>query len=124
MCKSFLRDGLRPQDEHGKVTYLQQVNKGGFYVLFGNPKKLTEKFFAAGTFVAFIDFEGVRSYAILPLLVLFWVYLRLTNVLVSTAGPREPRGAEGRGEDFPSAEGPPQGLSRATVLRLDLSCHA
>ena len=45
-------------DEHGKVTYLQQVNKGGFYVLVGDPKKLKEKFFAAGSFVAFIDFEG------------------------------------------------------------------
>ena len=35
-----------------------EVNKGGFYVLTGNPKQLVAKFFAAGTFVAFIDFEG------------------------------------------------------------------
>ena len=45
-------------DEHGKVTYLQQVTKGGFYVLVGEPKKLKEKFFPAGTWVGFIDAEG------------------------------------------------------------------
>ena len=40
------------------MTYLQQVNKGGFAVLVGNPKKLTQRFFEAGTFVGFIDSEG------------------------------------------------------------------
>ena len=45
-------------EEHGKVTYLQQVHRGGFYVLVGDPKKLSKKFFAAGSWVAFIDFEG------------------------------------------------------------------
>jgi len=44
--------------EHGPVTYLQQVNEGGFSVLVGEPGKLTPTFFGAGTYVAFIDDEG------------------------------------------------------------------
>ena len=43
---------------HGPVTYLQQVNEGGFSVLVGPPDNLQERFFSAGTFVAFIDDQG------------------------------------------------------------------
>lgn len=44
--------------QHGKVTYLQQVKKGGFFVRVGNPEKLSERYFGAGSFVGFIDVEG------------------------------------------------------------------
>ena len=44
--------------EHGPVTYLQQVHEGGFFVLVGDPDNLTEHYFGAGCFVAFIDSEG------------------------------------------------------------------
>ena len=44
--------------EHGAVTYLQQVNAGGFSVLFGRPNELQEASFAAGSYVAFIDDQG------------------------------------------------------------------
>jgi hypothetical protein len=44
--------------EHGAVTYLQQVNEGGFGVLVGDPDDLRETFFPAGSLVAFIDSEG------------------------------------------------------------------
>jgi len=44
--------------EHGAVTYLQQVNQGGFGVLVGDPANLRETFFPAGSYVAFIDSEG------------------------------------------------------------------
>ena len=44
--------------QHGPVTYLQQVNEGGFGVLVGDPDNLQETFFAAGSLVAFIDDEG------------------------------------------------------------------
>ena len=44
--------------DHGPVTYLQQVNQGGFFVLVGAPDNLQEKLFNAGSWVAFIDDEG------------------------------------------------------------------
>ena len=44
--------------EHGPVTYLQQVNEGGFFVLVGDPQNLQSVFFGPGTYVAFIDAEG------------------------------------------------------------------
>lgn len=44
--------------EHGPVTYLQQVHAGGFAILFGDPTSQQEKFFEAGSYVAFIDDEG------------------------------------------------------------------
>ncbi len=44
--------------DHGPVTYVQQVNEGGFSVLFGDPENLQEQFFGAGTYVAFIDADG------------------------------------------------------------------
>lgn len=44
--------------QHGPVTYLQQVNEGGFFVTFGDPDALQERFFGAGDYVAFIDSEG------------------------------------------------------------------
>jgi hypothetical protein len=44
--------------DHGPVTYLQQVNQGGFFVLVGAPDGLQETLFNAGSWVAFIDDEG------------------------------------------------------------------
>lgn len=44
--------------EHGPVTYLQQVNEGGFSVFVGPSDNLRETFFGAGSLVAFIDDEG------------------------------------------------------------------
>lgn len=43
---------------HGPVTYLQQVDDGGFSVFTGAPDDLQETFFGAGSFVAFIDDQG------------------------------------------------------------------
>jgi len=45
-------------DEHGLVTYVQQVNEGGFFVNVGDPNDLTPHWFGPGTFVAFIDSQG------------------------------------------------------------------
>ena len=45
-------------EEHGPVTYLQQVHEGGFTVLVGEPGNLKSTFFGAGTHVAFMDDEG------------------------------------------------------------------
>lgn len=45
-------------EEHGPVTYLQQVHEGGFSVLVGEPGNLKSTFFGAGTHVAFMDDEG------------------------------------------------------------------
>lgn len=45
-------------ETHGPVTYLQQVNEGGFFVYVGAPDDLQEHFFGVGTFVAFMDDEG------------------------------------------------------------------
>ena len=44
--------------EYGPVTYLQQVNEGGFSIFVGEPDKQQETFFGAGSLVAFIDDEG------------------------------------------------------------------
>ena len=44
--------------EHGAVTYLQQVNEGGFSVFVGAPDELQDRFFGAGSLVAFIDDQG------------------------------------------------------------------
>jgi hypothetical protein len=43
---------------HGPVTYLQQVNTGGFSVFVGPPGSLRETFFGAGQMVAFMDDQG------------------------------------------------------------------
>jgi len=43
---------------HGPVTYLQEVHKGGFSVFVGKADHLQERFFAAGSLVAFIDDQG------------------------------------------------------------------
>ncbi|MGB7347133.1 MAG: hypothetical protein WBD20_23120 [Pirellulaceae bacterium] len=45
-------------EEHGPVTYVQQVTEGGFFVYVGDPNSLTEHWFGPGTFVAFIDSQG------------------------------------------------------------------
>ena len=45
-------------DEHGPVTYLQEVHQGGFSVFVGKPDQLEEHYFAAGTMVAFMDDVG------------------------------------------------------------------
>lgn len=45
-------------DEHGPVTYVQQVNEGGFFVYVGDPDDLTEHWFGPNTYVAFIDSQG------------------------------------------------------------------
>lgn len=55
-AKGLHNAALHP--DHGPVTYLQQVNEGGFGVLVGDPADLKETFFAAGTYVGFIDSEG------------------------------------------------------------------
>jgi len=47
-----------PHPDHGLVTYLQQVNEGGFAVLVGDPDDLQETYFGAGAYVGFIDSEG------------------------------------------------------------------
>ena len=44
--------------EHGPVTYLQEVTQGGFAVRYGHPDQQQEKFFGAGSWVAFMDDEG------------------------------------------------------------------
>ena len=44
--------------DHGIVTYLQQVNEGGFFVYVGDPKNLQEHWFGPGTLVAFNDDQG------------------------------------------------------------------
>lgn len=45
-------------ETHGPVTYLQQVNEGGFAVYVGPPDKLEEHFIAAGQMAAFMDDQG------------------------------------------------------------------
>ena len=45
-------------DEHGPVTYLQNVHSGGFFVTVGDPNQLKETFFGPGSLVAFIDDQG------------------------------------------------------------------
>ncbi len=45
-------------ETHGAVTYLQQVNKGGFAVYVGPPDQLTEHFIGEGQMAAFMDDEG------------------------------------------------------------------
>ena len=44
--------------EHGPVTYLQQVNEGGFSVFVGAPEDLRETFIGTGSLVAFMDDQG------------------------------------------------------------------
>ena len=44
--------------EHGPVTYLQQINEGGFFVYVGDPSNLEEHWFGAGSWVAFNDHQG------------------------------------------------------------------
>ena len=44
--------------DHGVVTYLQQVNEGGFFVYVGDPQNLQEHWFGPGTYVAFNDDQG------------------------------------------------------------------
>lgn len=44
--------------EHGPVTYLQEVQEGGFAVLVGDPANLQSVSFGPGMFVGFMDDEG------------------------------------------------------------------
>ena len=44
--------------EHGVVTYMQEVQKGGVFVYVNDPKKLQERFFGPGSWVAFQDAKG------------------------------------------------------------------
>ena len=45
-------------EQHGPVTYLQEVHEGGFAVFVGAPDSLRETFVGAGCHVAFIDDQG------------------------------------------------------------------
>ena len=45
-------------EEHGLVTYLQQVTDGGFFVYVGDPSNLEEHWFGEGSWVAFNDHQG------------------------------------------------------------------
>jgi hypothetical protein len=45
-------------EEHGLVTYLQQVTEGGFFVYVGDPSNLEEHWFGEGSWVAFNDHQG------------------------------------------------------------------
>ena len=45
-------------ETHGPVTYLQQINKGGFAVYVGPPDQLTEHFIGEGQMAAFMDDQG------------------------------------------------------------------
>lgn len=45
-------------ETHGPVTYLQQVNEGGFAVYVGPPDQLTEHFFGPGSLIGFMDDQG------------------------------------------------------------------
>ena len=45
-------------EEHGPLTYLQQIQEGGFSVFVGEPGRLQERFFEKGRWVAFIDDQG------------------------------------------------------------------
>lgn len=45
-------------ETHGPVTYLQQINKGGFAAYVGPPDQLTEHFIGEGQMAAFMDDEG------------------------------------------------------------------
>lgn len=45
-------------ETHGPVTYLQQVNEGGFAVYVGPPDQLTEHFIGPGMMAAFMDDQG------------------------------------------------------------------
>ena len=47
-----------PHAEHGRVTYLQQVHRGGFSVFVGPPDQLRETFFGPGSLIAFQDESG------------------------------------------------------------------
>lgn len=44
--------------EHGPVTYLQEVQTGGFAVLVGDPTNLQSVFFGPGQYVGFMDDQG------------------------------------------------------------------
>jgi hypothetical protein len=46
-------------EEHGLVTYLQQVTEGGFFVYVGDPANLEEHWFGEGSWVAFYDHQGI-----------------------------------------------------------------
>lgn len=45
-------------EEHGLVTYLQEVTEGGFFVYVGDPDELQEHWVGQGAWVGFIDHEG------------------------------------------------------------------
>ena len=45
-------------EDHGLVTYLQQVTEGGFFVYVGDPGNLEEHWFGEGMWVAFNDHRG------------------------------------------------------------------
>lgn len=41
-----------------KVTFLQEIHDGGFYVYVGDPSCLQEHYFGPGSWVAFNDDQG------------------------------------------------------------------
>ena len=45
-------------EQHGAVTYLQEVHEGGFAVYVGPPDSLEEHFIGPGMMAAFMDDEG------------------------------------------------------------------
>ena len=45
-------------EEHGLVTYVQEVTEGGFFVYVGDPDELQEHWVGAGSWIGFIDHEG------------------------------------------------------------------
>ena len=45
-------------EQHGAVTYLQEVKEGGFAVYVGPPDQLTEHFIGPGMMAAFMDDQG------------------------------------------------------------------
>ncbi|MCP4783926.1 MAG: hypothetical protein GY903_29280 [Fuerstiella sp.] len=45
-------------EQHGPVTYLQEVHEGGFSIFVGAPDSLQETFIGTGGRVAFIDDQG------------------------------------------------------------------
>ncbi len=44
--------------EHGKVTYLQEILEGGFFVYVGQSDNLQEHWLGPGCWAAFCDHEG------------------------------------------------------------------
>lgn len=45
-------------EQHGPVTYLQEVHEGGFSIFVGPPNQLVEHFIGPGQMAAFMDDQG------------------------------------------------------------------